>query len=73
MAELVEIILAFIKAMEFAMMNLRKAILLLTLFFVSFGPVKISWTAVIFETTFDNIADWNTSGQYGIAHIKIQS
>jgi hypothetical protein len=50
--------------MEFAMMNLRKTILLFTVFFAIFGLVPISWTAVIFETNFDNLADWNTSGQY---------
>ena len=46
------------------MMILRKTTLWLALLFPIFGPVKISWTAVIFETNFDNIADWNTSGQY---------
>ena len=46
------------------MTNLRKTILLLILFFPIFGLVKISWTAVIFETNFDAHADWNTNGQY---------
>ena len=42
----------------------KKAILLGVLFIAFFGWAKSSHAAVIFETNFDNIADWNTSGQY---------